>query len=339
MVGSALPQPSRFPFPISGVGPTPSHLITTAAALRLGDFFHRRFISHPLHLGFLHSCFKNISHLGHVPRLKDVCHERALQLKRNNFLQRSYDVFSATCSSCLYFFGEEESRDNSRNIGKSSLGTSRQISFNGRQWTDILLAINVLVYIAQVATQGKLLLWGAKINSLIDKGQLWRFATSSFLHANIGHLMVNCYSLNSVGPSVENISGPRRYLAVYITSAIASSAMSYWLCKAPAVGASGAIFGLVGSFAVFVLRHRDLVKSGRGDLQHIARVIVLNMVIGLLSKGIDNWGHLGGLIGGAATAWFIGPAWRYESLSNDGRRVFVDKAPIFSIIDTKGTPR
>ncbi|KAH0974701.1 hypothetical protein GBA52_016600, partial [Prunus armeniaca] len=55
---------------------------------------------------------------------------------------------------------------------------------------------------------------------------------------------VNCYSLNSVGPTMEKISGPNRYLALYFASAIASSAMSYWFSEAPAVGASGAVFGL-----------------------------------------------------------------------------------------------
>lgn len=92
-----------------------------------------------------------------------------------------------------------------------------------------------------------------QINSLIDQGQIWRLATSSLLHANIGHLMVwfgsyilkyliikiacvyilkencflqiNCYSLNSVGPTVENISGPKRFLAVYFASAIASKSL------------------------------------------------------------------------------------------------------------------
>ncbi|XP_057496545.1 RHOMBOID-like protein 10, chloroplastic [Actinidia eriantha] len=332
MVGSAVPQPFRFPSSssISRVGPTPAHLITTAASLRLGHFLHHRFL--------LQSSFKNIAYLGHVPRLKDLWHETFIRFKRANFLHWSEDAASAACSSCTWFFSGEGSRNNPGHIGRSDLGTSRRISHNGRGWTNILLAVNVLVFIAQVATQGKLLVWGAKINSLIDEGQLWRLATSAFLHANITHLMVNCYSLNSVGPTVEAISGPRRYLAVYFTSAIASSATSYWFCKAPAVGASGAIFGLVGSFAVFILRHRGLVRGGKEDLRHIAHVIVLNMVIGLLSKGIDNWGHLGGLVGGAATSWLLGPAWRYESTSNDGRKVFADRAPIFALIKTKRTP-
>ncbi|PPS08042.1 hypothetical protein GOBAR_AA12587 [Gossypium barbadense] len=137
----------------------------------------------------------------------------------------------------------------------------------------------------------------------IEKGQTWRLATYSLLHAN-----VNCYSLNSVGPTVENLSGSRRFLAVYLASAISSAATSYWFCKAPAVGASGAIFGLVGSVAVFVMRHRGMIRDAKEDLQHIAQVIFLNMVIGLMSRGIDNWDHLGGSLGGAAVSWLVGPA-------------------------------
>ncbi|CAB4284786.1 unnamed protein product [Prunus armeniaca] len=161
------------------------------------------------------------------------------------------------------------------------------------------------------------------------------------LHANVGHLMVNCYSLNSVGPTMENISGPNRYLALYFASAIAmvsrksGSAMSYWFSEAPAVGASGAVFGLVGSLAVFVMRHRGLVGRGKEDLQHIAHVITVNMAMGFFFKGIDNWGHFGGLLGGVATSWLLGPAWKYESPSSDGRRIFSDKAPIFYLINAK----
>ncbi|KAL6184152.1 hypothetical protein ACLB2K_045556 [Fragaria x ananassa] len=176
---------------------------------------------------------------------------------------------------------------------------------------------------------------GRAINRLIDKGQLSRLVTSAFLHANVGHLLVNCYSLNNVGPTMEKLSGSKRFLAIYFTSAIASSAMSYWCSQAPAVGASGAVFGLVGSLAVFVMRHKALVGGGKEDLKHIAYVIVLNMGIGLFSKGIDNWGHLGGLLGGAATSWLLGPAWKYEFSSTDRRRIFTDKAPIFYLINRK----
>ncbi|OIT35698.1 rhomboid-like protein 10, chloroplastic [Nicotiana attenuata] len=282
-------------------------------------------------------CQFSIKHIychGHGPKLKDVWHKWTIDVTGFNILQWSRDVLSGAHTNLL-FFNADESRREFKQFQKSFSKSSRSFFSSERKWTNIFLALNILVYIAQVATDGKLLFWGAKINSLINKGQLWRLITSSFLHANIGHLLVNCYSLNSVGPGVEKISGPRRYVVLYLTSAIASSAMSYWLSKAPAVGASGAILGLVGSFAVFVLRHRGMVKGTEGDLRYIANVIVLNMAIGLLNKGIDNWGHLGGLIGGAAASWLLGPAWKIQSISSEGRRVFADTAPIFSIIRTK----
>ncbi|XP_073126207.1 RHOMBOID-like protein 10, chloroplastic [Henckelia pumila] len=328
-VGSIMSSNSKNSIPIpGGVGLVPTnHLISSAAvALRL----HRR-----LHLGrVLQSSLKSVSCLGCVPVLKDICQERALQFAGFNYFQCSFHALSATLMR-LSFFNGDEIRSDSRDAGKSFSMTSRNDIFSKRQWTNILLAVNILVYMAQTFSDGKILFWGAKINSLISKGQLWRLATSSFLHANIGHLMVNCYSLNSVGPTVENICGPKRYLAIYSTSAIASSAASYWFCKAPAVGASGAIFGLVGSFALFILRHRGIIKGSEGDLQRITQVIVLNMAIGLLSQGIDNWGHIGGLLGGAAVSWFLGPAWEIESISRNGRKVLTDKAPIFSLFKNR----
>lgn len=336
----AAPQPFRWQllapatFPSSSSSaelPPVIQVITTAASVHLDHLLRQH-----LRLGFLfQSSLKKFSDVYNVPRLKDELYERASCFKRINLIQFTNDAFASSRSSCLYFFnGEEDRRSNFRNEGKSNMGTSRGMNFSRRKWTNILLATNVLFYLAQVVTQGKLLLWGAKVNSLIDRGQLWRLVTSSLLHVNIGHLMINCYSLNSIGPTVEKISGPKRFLAVYFGSAIASAASSYWFCKSPAVGASGAIFGLVGSLAVFVTRHRGIIRDSREELKHIAQVILLNMVIGLATRGIDNWGHLGGLLGGSATSWLLGPAWKYQSMTGDGRRVFADRAPIFYL--TKG---
>ncbi|KAH9751726.1 RHOMBOID-like protein 10 [Citrus sinensis] len=189
--GRALPH-HREPF--DWLTRPPLNLITTTAKHSLSVSLSRRLLHHhPLHARrLLHSSVKKLSRLCHIPRLKD-------QWK------------------------------NSGHEGTSHLDTARRNLFIGRQWTNILLAVNVLVYIAQFATQDKLLLWGAKINSLIDKGQFWRLATSAFLHANIAHLMVNCYSLNSIGPTMEKICGPRRYLGVYFSSAIAKIRFSYEL--------------------------------------------------------------------------------------------------------------
>ncbi|XWS67581.1 hypothetical protein CRYUN_Cryun04dG0018200 [Craigia yunnanensis] len=225
----AVPQPFRFqldlrdPLPSSSsrVGPTTLQVITPAASLRLDHL-----LRHQLRLGFLlRSSFKKLSHLCNVPRLKDVWSGTTYNFMETDIFQFTNDAFTSSCSSYLCFFNVEDIRKEFGNEGSrlSKMETSRRNSFNRKKWTNILIAINVLIYVAQLATQGKLLLWGAKINSLIDKGQIWRLATSSLLHANIGHLMVNCYSLNSFGPTVENISGPRRFLAAYFTSAISSN--------------------------------------------------------------------------------------------------------------------
>ncbi|KAG1366655.1 RHOMBOID-like protein 10, chloroplastic [Cocos nucifera] len=328
-----LPASNSSPSAFTG-GVTPAHLITVASALRLGDLLRGHFPAH-LTLLLCSPSPQDAYRSDNLPGTKDIWCRRPYLVKKYSFLETVADTLSASCSSCFSFFSGKESERGYINKGKLQFKGSEGNVFDGRLWTNVLLAINVLVYAAQIATQGKLLLWGAKVNSLIDKGQLWRFATSSFMHANIGHLMVNCFSLNSIGPAVEKLSGPRRFLAFYFSSAITSSMMSYRFCQSPAVGASGAIFGLVGSFAVFVLRHRGLTEGGKQDLKYIAQVIALNMVLGLLCKGIDNWGHLGGLLGGMAMSWFLGPAWQYECQTDDGRLVFADRAPVFYFIRRK----
>ncbi|KAF3512364.1 hypothetical protein F2Q69_00008013 [Brassica cretica] len=256
---------------------------------------------------------------------------RVVLFNSANFLHSRDDIRSSLLSVCFFNGGGESRIDPRGDEGSSSSSnqeTSKRNTSSGRRWTNVLLAVNVIMYIAQVASNGRVLTWGAKVNSLIDRGQLWRLATSSLLHANPMHLMINCYSLNSIGPTAESLGGPKRFLAVYLTSALASSAMSYWLNKSPSVGASGAIFGLVGSVAVFVMRHKQMVRGGNEDLMQIAHVIALNMTLGLVSRGIDNWGHIGGLLGGTAMAWLVGPQWKYEYTTRDGRRVFVDRAPM-----------
>ncbi|CAN8291373.1 unnamed protein product [Cochlearia groenlandica] len=286
-----------------------------------------------LRLGFhLRSSLEKLHKFSDDARMEFARYQRVLMFNGANFMK-----YRAPSSSYICFFNGgdsslgprgEEGSSSSSSSSSSQESSKRNILDGRRRWTNVLLAINVIMYVAQVASNGKVLTWGAKVNSLIDKGQIWRLATCSVLHANPMHLMINCYSLNSIGPTAENLGGPKRFIAVYLTSAITSSAMSYWFNKSPSVGASGAIFGLVGSLAVFVVRHKRMVRGGNEDLMQIAQIIALNMTMGLMSKGIDNWGHIGGLLGGTAMAWLVGPQWKYEYTTRDGRRVFMDSAPL-----------
>eukprot|EP00850_Spirogloea_muscicola_P023583 SM000369S13629 [mRNA] locus=s369:33528:36081:- [translate_table: standard] len=206
-----------------------------------------------------------------------------------------------------------------------------------RRLTNVILAANTLAYLVQVGTRGKLLLWGAKINSLIVQGQLWRLATPALLHANLLHLFVNAYSLNSVGPTVEATIGSSRFLAVYLTSAVAGFTCSYYFSPQPSVGASGAIFGLVGAFGVYLLNHRALLgQTGKQSLKQLAGMVAINVIYGAMTPSIDNWGHLGGAVGGAVAAWLVGPAMRVEEQVDraDGRTLVRvrDRSPLARLL-------
>ena len=156
-----------------------------------------------------------------------------------------------------------------------------------------------------------LLVLGAKVNSAIASGEIWRLVTPIFLHIGILHIGVNMYSLYIVGPPVERLFGRQRMLTIYLLSGIAGVAFSLAFSSAPSAGASGAIFGLLGALGGFLFIHRGLFgRAGSVQLRQIVLVAVLNLAIGL-SPGIDNWGHLGGLLAGLALAYVVGP--RYEA--------------------------
>ncbi|KAI4990155.1 hypothetical protein ZWY2020_038518 [Hordeum vulgare] len=280
------------------------NVVAAVAGVHLGRSLRRRFS------GLL--CSPEVRSLDVLPRIGDIWFGGSQPIDTHQVLGALGNVFSTSfvCSSAL--FGGN--RSGGRYVGSGNLQPRRPRGINSKKrlWTNVLLAVNILAYIAQIASQGKLIMWGAKVNSLIDRGEFWRLATSTILHGNLTHLAFNCFSLNSIGPTVELVTGPKRFLAVYFTSALAGSLMSYRYCQSPSVGASGAIFGLVGAYAVYTWRHRKLLGHGRESLEQIARVVILNMGMGLLSRGIDNWGHLGGLLGGVAAAWFLGPAWQNQ---------------------------
>ncbi|XP_071685913.1 RHOMBOID-like protein 10, chloroplastic [Rutidosis leptorrhynchoides] len=104
--------------------------------------------------------------------------------------------------------------------------------------------------------------------------------------------MLNCCSLDWIGPIMEDLSGPKRYLAIYMTSAVACSTMSYWFCQGSAVGASGAIFGLVGSYAVYLIRHKNMVDNWAEELWDVVSLIAMNLAIGCELRFVDDWGHV-----------------------------------------------
>jgi rhomboid protease GluP len=161
--------------------------------------------------------------------------------------------------------------------------------------------------ITQSGSHDLLLLIGSKISSLIIDGQYWRLITPVLLHASIYHIGFNMYALFVIGPQLEAFYGRLRFLMLYILGALGGNILSFWLTTGLSVGASTAIFALVAAQGVFVYQNRALFgERARGMLQNTLFIVVVNLGLGL-TGGIDNWGHLGGLITGLAFAWFGGP--------------------------------
>jgi membrane associated rhomboid family serine protease/predicted negative regulator of RcsB-dependent stress response len=191
-----------------------------------------------------------------------------------------------------------------------------------------LLAANALVFAAMAITAvvtgqqalpsllsspdpSLLLRFGAKYGPAILGGEYWRLITAVFLHDGLLHLAINSYALFVIGVQTERFFGHVRYLIIYLLAGAASVAASYVAESTLAVGASGAIFGLVGALAVLFLRNRRIFGAmGRRQLSNLVLVIVINLIFGLSVKGIDNWAHLGGLVAGFLLAWFLAP--RYQ---------------------------
>lgn len=153
---------------------------------------------------------------------------------------------------------------------------------------------------------------GAKVNAYIAAGDVWRLFTATLLHDGILHLLFNLYALFALGPMLEAYIGPVRFACIYILGGLFGSLLSYAFSDSISVGASGAIFGIIGATTVYFFRYRDnFGAQGKAILQNMVVVIIINLVFGLSSGYIDNWGHIGGLLGGALVA--IGLVPRYQS--------------------------
>lgn len=170
-----------------------------------------------------------------------------------------------------------------------------------------LVIINILMYIIPI-------LFGT-YNALLDKysiygpavraGQYYRLITGTFIHANIFHLFFNCYALAILGSQLESFLGKPKYLIVYLFSALIGSLFSVTFAgNYYSIGASGAIFGLMGSLVYFGYHYR--VYLGNVVKSQIIPLILMNLGIGLLVPGIDNSAHIGGLLGGALITVALG---------------------------------
>ena len=164
--------------------------------------------------------------------------------------------------------------------------------------TRTLIGINVLVFLAQISS-------GSAVTSLLALqpevvfAEPWTILTTGFAHADWLHILLNMYSLWIFGEAIEQFLGPKRFVWLYLASIIGGSiAFTVFDPMGIAVGASGGIFGLMGAYFVIIraLGYRS---------SQMLTLIGINVIIGFVNPGVAVSAHLGGLVAGAAIAWYF----------------------------------
>ncbi|HLN77645.1 MAG TPA: rhomboid family intramembrane serine protease [Nocardioidaceae bacterium] len=215
------------------------------------------------------------------------------------------------CPSCV-----QEGRRTTRQA-KTAYGGKP--SANPALTSQILIAVNVAVWLLITVTGGRASIWVDRfalrpnggptadrfgqivvLPSGVNDGAYWQVFTSMFTHIDLLHIGFNMLALWFLGPQLEAVVGRTRFLAIYLLSGLMGSAFVYWLSPeySPTVGASGAIFGLMGALLVIAFKLR-------ADYSQILLWLGLNAMITIFGRGISWQGHLGGLIGGMLIAIVI----------------------------------
>lgn len=162
-----------------------------------------------------------------------------------------------------------------------------------------LIGLNAIIYLIQVVVGVDKVAgdWGMWPVGVAGNGEWWRLFTAAFLHGSWLHIIFNMYVLYALGPTLERILGHTRFLILYVMAALGGGVASYLFSSMNtlSVGASGAIFGLMGALVV-------AGKRLRYDITQVLALLAVNVVIGFISPGVDWRAHLGGLVVGAAVA-------------------------------------
>ena len=187
--------------------------------------------------------------------------------------------------------------------------------------TWILLGANLVLFLLTELLGGStatdaLVRLGAMEGQLIASGEYWRLFTAMFLHSGLIHLGFNLIGLLIFGQQLERLFGSVRFFAVYILAGLAGSVASYAfnISVTPysiGIGASGAVFGILGALVAFFISNRNMLGSmGRQTLTGLLALAAINLGVGFVMPGIDNFAHMGGLLGGLLLGMAYSPIYK-----------------------------
>ncbi|MGZ8737336.1 MAG: rhomboid family intramembrane serine protease [Nocardioides sp.] len=211
------------------------------------------------------------------------------------------------CPTCV--------REGSKTVRQAGTAYGGKRSGNPALTSQVLIVINVAVYLLITATGGSGSPWLYRLALLpttgtaiidgqptvfqgVSDGAYWQLLTSAFTHLDLWHIGFNMVALWVLGPQLEMVLGRTRFLAIYFLSALSGSALVYWLSNVntPTIGASGALFGLMGALLI-------VAYKVKGNVSQLMMWIGLNFLITVVGRAFISWqGHLGGFVGGLLLA-------------------------------------
>ncbi len=194
--------------------------------------------------------------------------------------------------------------------------TAYQVAINAGAHTFSEMLANVF---SNSQDANVLIAFGAKEDSAILAGQYWRFLTPVFLHASLLQLVLNMLNFVILGIVIEPLFGHSRFLLIYLVTGIVSIIASFaFEPQEISVGASGAIFGLVGAYGVFIVMHRQAFRyGGILPLGWLIFVIGINLGIDFVIPNVDHYAHIGGLISGCLLGWLFAPFYSITRSQNE----------------------
>lgn len=188
---------------------------------------------------------------------------------------------------------------------KDTIENERILSPKKPTVTFILLGIMTLAFLMTfIYNPNTIILYLGNQKDLVVSGEIYRLITSGFLHVDIIHFLSNCYALFVIGKLSEGYYGKWKYLLIFFISMITGNLLSISMSNSFSIGASGAIFGLLGCLLYFGYHYR--IYFGNVLIKQIVPIIILNLFIGFTVSGIDNYAHIGGLIGGFLVSKAVG---------------------------------
>jgi rhomboid protease GluP len=259
-------------------------------------------------LNILTDVGENVDRSKTFPNVDIVYFEDEKKIVKNDIIKKSFpdlkDNLEYTEDGLQLFFKITDEINNKNR--KDAMETDQILEPKTPYITIGMLTFIILLFLVSVVTNS-----GAEIKyyfcdygPFIRNGEIYRLLTSSFIHIDIIPLIFNAYALYIVGTMIEGYYGKKKYAIIYFVSAISGSLLSIAMSDVPSIGASGAIFGLLGSLLYFGYHYR--VYFGSVILGKVIPVVIFNLAIGFMFPEIDNFGHIGGLIGGFLVSKALG---------------------------------